>query len=171
MDPMLERAAAAGVEVRYHDGLGRLRTVEPQVLARLLEAIAPNGGASARMLPRTIVVRGSRRCELRPDIPDGEPLHWELSSDHRIADGTAVSPLLALPGDLPTGMFRVRVASPGRSEETALVVAPERAYQGDEAAPRRMWALAVQLYSIRSARNWGHGDFTDLAAFIDLAAD
>ena len=27
----------------------------------------------------------------------------------------------------------------------------------------RVWALAVQLYGVRSRRNWGHGDFTDLA--------
>jgi 4-alpha-glucanotransferase len=31
--------------------------------------------------------------------------------------------------------------------------------------------LAVQLYAVRSRRNWGHGDFTDLAALIELAAD
>jgi 4-alpha-glucanotransferase len=34
-----------------------------------------------------------------------------------------------------------------------------------------MWALAVQLYGVRSRRNWGHGDFTDLSALLDLAAD
>src|SRR5437899_4783424 len=31
--------------------------------------------------------------------------------------------------------------------------------------------LAVQLYCVRSQRNCGHFDFTDLAALIDLAAD
>jgi 4-alpha-glucanotransferase len=30
--------------------------------------------------------------------------------------------------------------------------------------------LAVQLYALRSCRNWGHGDFTDLARLIALAA-
>jgi 4-alpha-glucanotransferase len=44
---------------------------------------------------------------------------------------------------------------------------PIRAYQGDG---RRLWALAVQLYALRSRRNWGHGDFTDLADLVALAA-
>jgi 4-alpha-glucanotransferase len=47
----------------------------------------------------------------------------------------------------------------------------ERAYQGAPSTPRRFWAIAVQLYSVRSRRNWGHGDFTDLAALVDLAGD
>src|SRR5258708_9081377 len=34
-----------------------------------------------------------------------------------------------------------------------------------------MWALGVQLYGVRSLRTWGHVDFTDLACFVDLAAD
>jgi hypothetical protein len=42
-------------------------------------------------------------------------------------------------------------------------VAHSKAYQPDfVAAGRRLWLLAVQLYAVRSRRNWGHGDFTDV---------
>src|SRR5215472_19172299 len=34
----------------------------------------------------------------------------------------------------------------------------------------RWWLLAVQLYGVRSGRNWGHGDFSDLLALVELAA-
>jgi 4-alpha-glucanotransferase len=44
------------------------------------------------------------------------------------------------------------------------------AFQGSQELPQRSWGIAVQLYSIRSHRNWGHGDFTDLANLIDIAS-
>jgi (1->4)-alpha-D-glucan 1-alpha-D-glucosylmutase len=34
----------------------------------------------------------------------------------------------------------------------------------------RLWGFSVQLYSLRSARNWGIGDFTDLGALVELSA-
>jgi 4-alpha-glucanotransferase len=44
------------------------------------------------------------------------------------------------------------------------------AFQGAHTLPQRSWGIAVQLYGIRSHRNWGHGDFTDLANLIDIAS-
>ena len=46
-----------------------------------------------------------------------------------------------------------------------------RAFQPDFAvAGRRLWLPAVQLYAVRSRRNWGHGDFSDLRHLVELAA-
>jgi 4-alpha-glucanotransferase len=45
--------------------------------------------------------------------------------------------------------------------------APHSAFQGDG---RRLWGISVQLYALRSRRNWGHGDFTDLLRLVALAA-
>src|SRR5438094_2739735 len=173
MDSIFERAARCGVETEYRDGFGNLRAVEPKVLARILDALA-TGDAADRMLPRTIVVGGSADQSLRLAGIEGQPLRWQIIADGKIADGGGTSPLLALPA-LQNGVFQLRVtiSCPGghRSEDVCFIICQGRAYQGGQTAPARMWALAVQLYGVRSLRNWGHGDFTDLAALVDLAAD
>ena len=55
----------------------------------------------------------------------------------------------------------------GQPPELTPVPEPVRVFQGDG---RRHWVLSVQLYALRSRRNWGHGDFGDLARLIELAA-
>jgi 4-alpha-glucanotransferase len=69
---------------------------------------------------------------------------------------------LPLPTTLPPGYHRLRVNQDGSSAETRLIVAPRRGYL-PSAPIERCWALTAQLYSLRSPRNWGIGDFTDLA--------
>jgi 4-alpha-glucanotransferase len=175
MDGILERAALWGLETEYRDGFGKLRTVEPEVLALVLNALAAGRDPADRITPRAVVVRDHADRSLRLAVAEGLPLRWEIFSQQKIAEGEGISPVLALPPVAQDGIFRLRVTvtSPPRPlvEDVCLIVCRDRAYQGDRAAPRRMWALAVQLYGVRSRRNWGHGDFSDLVALIDLAAD
>jgi (1->4)-alpha-D-glucan 1-alpha-D-glucosylmutase len=73
-----------------------------------------------------------------------------------------------LPATAPCGYHRLALLQAGKVlAETLLAVAPARCYRPaavDEGA--RAWGAAVQLYSVRSERNWGMGDFSDLATIV-----
>ena len=80
------------------------------------------------------------------------------------------------PPDLPIGYYDVtaRASSPTRQVEgtVRLIVTPARCYLPEEfERGDRVWGIAAQLYSLRSERNWGAGDFTDLTDFLHWAAD
>ncbi|HKX10909.1 MAG TPA: malto-oligosyltrehalose synthase [Stellaceae bacterium] len=68
---------------------------------------------------------------------------------------------------LPVGYHRLDLeVSDGevtRVVTMPLIVVPTRAFRPDFLeGDGRCWGMAVQLYGIRSRRNWGIGDFTDL---------
>src|SRR5579863_1288710 len=48
---------------------------------------------------------------------------------------------------------------------------PRRCFEPDWLARgERRWGIAAQLYGLRSGRNWGIGDFTDLKTLVEFAA-
>jgi (1->4)-alpha-D-glucan 1-alpha-D-glucosylmutase len=83
---------------------------------------------------------------------------------------------LLLPPPSEAGYYRLEVEQPGSGGlaqvATTLVVAPPSCFLPD-AVQRdgRVWGPTVQLYGLRSRRNWGIGDFGDLRTLIDLSAD
>src|SRR5688572_5553404 len=79
---------------------------------------------------------------------------------------------LALPADLPAGYHRLRVELEfAGAESCPLIVAPEKCFEPAAlTAGRKLWGVAVQLYTLRSEHNWGIGDFTDLTEVLRLAA-
>jgi len=173
MGDIIEQTSWRGIETEYVDADGRRQVVSPLTLLRLVEAIPADRQARSRIFAPTIVARRGREVRLKPSGRWQGSIRWEVFTPEGIVVGEGATPGVALPGDLPLGRFDLRISfvDPTKESEIAsLLVVPECAYQGDGGAAR-MWALAVQLYGVRSRRNWGHGDFTDLAGLIDLAAE
>lgn len=65
-------------------------------------------------------------------------------------------------GALPLGYHSLTLEPQGAT--CAVVVAPERCFLPESLAEHGSWGVALQLYLLRSARNFGIGDFGDLAA-------
>ena len=53
---------------------------------------------------------------------------------------------------------------------STLAVAPRRCYENAALASGKIWGFNIQLYSLKSERNWGIGDFTDLSELVKIAA-
>ena len=62
--------------------------------------------------------------------------------------------------------------APGTLQKKArVIIAPEVCYLPAGPDGQRLWGLSVNLYALRSARNWGVGDFADLRELCRHVAD
>jgi 4-alpha-glucanotransferase len=77
-----------------------------------------------------------------------------------------------LPIDLPTGYHELDAKIAGGTADCCLlIISPPRCYEpAPIIAGRRLWGIAVQLYTLRSRDNWGMGDFNDLRSLIRWVA-
>jgi len=73
---------------------------------------------------------------------------------------------------LPLGYHQISCyLSRKKQGEAQLIVAPERCYIPKEMVNgTKHWGFSIQLYCLRSSRNWGVGDFTDLQELSSHAA-
>ncbi len=78
---------------------------------------------------------------------------------------------LRLPVELPAGYHSIAITLDGRiAGQSNLIVCPNRAYLGDNLCNGgRAAGFNVALYGLRSGRNWGCGDFTDLRRLAEWA--
>ncbi|MEK7409312.1 MAG: 4-alpha-glucanotransferase [Acidobacteriota bacterium] len=186
----LERAAALwGIEPEYEDVLHWKHRTSPETQKAILAALGvPTttkedlDGAIERRLreersrplpPVWVVTSGAGPREIPLHLPaelaDGSvsiEFLWEGGGAERRELPAAALGAVPLPENLPLGYHEVRVSLPAGGEaRTRLIVCPDRAWRppsGERAA-----GLAISLYSLRSGRNWGCGDFTDLERLVD----
>ncbi len=162
-DESLERAAREAAAARW-------KTLLPPVLL-----------AAAGARPWAAPVRLARPH-------DGAQLHWRIAEEtgavhegevavrqlreaaHAELNGTRYAAFeLEIGVALPTGYHRLELRDDrGASGEALVIAAPARCYRPESLADgARLWGPAVQLYALRSGRNWGIGDFGDLAALVE----
>lgn len=163
---VLSKAAKLGIEISFIDATGQHRTIDPSALQMLLEAVPE---APLRHLSSHVAVsRQGRECS--PITISGEtPIKWQIADERGVVVGEGMSHDHHVnPPAIKPGVYCFRIVDANGSDEQAnLISAPERAFPGDF---ERVWILAVQLYGVRSARNWGIGDFADLEELIEWAA-
>lgn len=78
---------------------------------------------------------------------------------------------LDLPVEIPLGYHFLTLTINGRSAgRSNVIVCPDRAYVPEGSGEHgRIAGFNIALYGLRSNRNWGCGDFTDLQALIEWA--
>ncbi|WP_062076623.1 4-alpha-glucanotransferase, partial [Demequina globuliformis] len=137
----------------------------------------------SRLVPPVTVVRQGSGTHIPVHVTHGDPATATLSledgsvrqleqidiyvpprGDGPRAIGRAT---FDLPGDVPLGWHRIEATTNGRRGRGYVVVTPARVEVPASVRESRPWGLAAQLYSVRSERSWGMGDFGDLG---DLGA-
>lgn len=175
---------------RYHDALGVEVVVPQETREKFIAALS--GESKTEIAGPTRVLRDGDALTLDITLAAeywDEAVLWTVSDDRGTVKAGTISlretPVVrffqreattydtrrvTLPFTVSSGTYRVTldVSTHGHAG-IDVVVAPARAYL--PANDARVWGIAVQLYTLRSHRNWGIGDFTDLERMCVIAGD
>ncbi|HEY1757330.1 MAG TPA: 4-alpha-glucanotransferase [Bryobacteraceae bacterium] len=177
-----------GIEPEYIDTWGRKHVPSDETRRLILAALGSEAVAGHPLLAPTLVVRDDTEfIPLRvPAAQTGSSIkleiRWENGDvEHHpfwLPDLRESAPvekgghkLIPLPKQLRLGYHELRIYWVTQPEltvfaEAHFIVCPRRArvFEG------RAAGVALSLYGLRSARDWGCGDITDLRAAIDVFA-
>jgi len=174
-----------GVELHYRDARGSTVSADLRVVARLLQDMGvlsgnEDGESTAEpALPPVLVVHprdgtvnvgllnAPERIAWIVRLEGGEVRHGVADAIRKpCRDGNRFAHSIELAG-VPFGYHDLEL--PELKARASLIVAPSHCY-----LPKRFreglrsWGISLQLYLLRSGRNWGIGDFSDLARLAGI---
>jgi (1->4)-alpha-D-glucan 1-alpha-D-glucosylmutase len=178
--PLPEQARRLGVADRYHGFWGKEELVPEAVLSRCVAAMAGDGRPGPRQhleLPPVFVAPAHEATVLRWPCQHAAGGSWQLAAEDggpqlhggalQHMDGEA---RIHLP-DLTPGYYRLTLDGAPAHEYCRLAIAPRQCHVAPGLQEgERWWGCTIQLYALRSSRNWGIGDFGDLRRLVDAAA-
>jgi len=173
---------AMGYQV--NDDAMLLAQLEEDVLAHWLRPIAPvmvhRVEEPSAITIRIAIDAASKNHTLKVKLEDGTvttfkfvPVDHCLVATQEINDIEFQEYQIDMPNLEVLGYHELQLLA-GRKiiGKSVYIVAPSSCYiPEDIKAGRKIWGLSVQLYCLRSRRNWGIGDFTDLSLLVKEAAN
>ncbi|WNM62915.1 4-alpha-glucanotransferase [Candidatus Nitrospira neomarina] len=135
----------------------------------MLALSLPLGNISLEKISLVIQVTDEKGGTRRLSLPGSR---GKVTSEKAIRGVKYVQVHFPLSGKFSLGYFRLSVRVKLHSERIVegralLIVAPKKCYLPP--SPKRAWGISLQLYGLRSHRNWGIGDFRDLEEVMKVA--
>ncbi|WP_114926114.1 1,4-alpha-glucan branching protein GlgB [Neisseria subflava] len=172
-----QQAVEAGIDLGYHDINGTYHATKPEVLESIVAVLDKSKPDSDGLYLNTMVAHenGEESLQMPSEFHGAEAVVL-------IDEANECQTLTLYPGDndtlwiklpqLACGYYTLSAETGGKCCLVHLIVAPESVYQPKLLANGgRMNGLTMHLYSLRSERNWGIGDFTDLLNLMKYAAE
>lgn len=172
-----QQAVQAGIDLGYHDINGTYHVTKTEVLESIVAVLDKSKPDSDGLYLNTMVAHenGEESLQMPSEFHGAEAVVL-------IDEADKCHTLTVYPGDndtlwiklpqLACGYYTLSAETGGKSCFVRLIVAPESVYQPKLLANGgRMNGLTMHLYSLRSERNWGIGDFTDLLNLMKYAAE
>ena len=172
-----QQAVQAGIDLGYHDINGTYHVTKTEVLESIVAVLDKSKPDSDGLYLNTMVAHenGEESLQMPSEFHGAEAVVL-------IDEADECQTLTLYPGDndtlwiklpqLACGYYTLSAETGGKSCFVRLIVAPESVYQPKLLANGgRMNGLTMHLYSLRSERNWGIGDFTDLLNLMKYAAE
>ena len=172
-----QQAVQAGIDLGYHDINGTYHVTKTEVLESIVAVLDKSKPDSDGLYLNTMVAHenGEESLQMPSEFHGAEAVVL-------IDEANKCQTLTVYLGDndtlwiklpqLACGYYTLSAESGGKSCFVRLIVAPESVYQPKLLANGgRMNGLTMHLYSLRSERNWGIGDFTDLLNLMKYAAE
>ena len=172
-----QQALEAGIDLGYHDINGTYHATKPEVLESIVAVLDKSKPDSDGLYLNTMVAHenGEESLQMPSEFHGAEAVVLSDEADEcqnlTLYPGDNDTLWIKLP-QLACGYYTLSAESGGKSCFVRLIVAPESVYQPKLLANGgRMNGLTMHLYSLRSERNWGIGDFTDLLNLMKYAAE
>ncbi|WP_017349997.1 4-alpha-glucanotransferase [Pantoea sp. A4] len=162
-----QAAQAAGIALEFTNALGKKEAIRDETKQALLAVMGNPQMQKPGPLPPAVVLRGNQARRLL--VTGRGHFHWQLESEQgkQFSGEVSAGAELPLPKRLAQGYHRLTLTQGKKRWQTQVIIAPRRCYlpAALENGGKR-WGALVQLYTLRSANNWGVGDFGDLQQLL-----